>query len=268
MATRFDHDTAVRPRGGGVFETQVDPGWKIVRGPNGGYLAAILVRAMEAVVDDPERTLRSLNVHYLRPPTDGPAQVETRLERSGRSLTTVTARLCQQGELQALATAAFSRPRHSAELHHAIMPEVAPPESLPLQRSTGAAPMHARYEQRWAVGPRFFEGEQGDEAVSGGWVRLVEPRPLDAALLAAYADAWPPAIFGCALVPFPSGGVPTVDLTVHVRALPPAGAAIEDPVLVVFRTREAHEGFLEEDGEIWSRGGVLLAHSRQLALLV
>jgi len=268
METRFDRDTAVRPLGSGLFETQVDPGWKIVRGPNGGYLAAILVRALEAAADDAERTLRSLNVHYLRPPQDGPAQVETRVERRGRSLTTVTARLIQGGELQALATAALSKPRESAELHQAVMPEVPPPESLAPRDPALGAPMHARYEQRWAIGPHFFDGEQGREAVSGGWVRLVEPRPLDAALLAAYADAWPPAIFGCAGVPFPTGGVPTVDLTVHVRALPPAGADPNDPVLVIFRTREAHEGFLEEDGEIWSRGGVLLAHSRQLAVLV
>ena len=63
--------------------------------------------------------------------------------------------------------------------------------------------------------------------------------------------------------------VPTVDLTVHFRApLPPPGARPEDSYLVVFRTRVAAGGFMEEDGELWSRDGVLLCQSRQLAVVV
>jgi hypothetical protein len=62
--------------------------------------------------------------------------------------------------------------------------------------------------------------------------------------------------------------LPTIDLTVHFRA-PDAAAAVDgEPVLAVFRSSTAADGFFEEDGEIWSRDGVLLAHSRQLALLV
>jgi acyl-CoA thioesterase len=46
------------------------------------------------------------------------------------------------------------------------------------------------------------------------------------------------------------------------------GARPEDYVLASFRTNVVAEGFLEEDGEIWTREGVLLAQSRQLAAVL
>jgi acyl-CoA thioesterase len=80
-----------------------------------------------------------------------------------------------------------------------------------------------------------------------------------------YADAWMPAPFARLRAPV---AAPTIDLTVHFRA--PSVAVVlapEEPVLAVFRSSTAAGGFFEEDGELWSRQGVLLAHSRQLALL-
>jgi acyl-CoA thioesterase len=61
--------------------------------------------------------------------------------------------------------------------------------------------------------------------------------------------------------------VPTIDLTIHWRA--PAGAAPgEHPwVLGLFSTRLGAGGTWEEDGELWSEDGVLLAQSRQLAIV-
>jgi len=56
---------------------------------------------------------------------------------------------------------------------------------------------------------------------------------------------------------------------VHFRTpLPPSGAAPADAYLAVFRSGPARHGFVEEDGELWSRDGTLLAQSRQLALLL
>jgi acyl-CoA thioesterase len=45
-------------------------------------------------------------------------------------------------------------------------------------------------------------------------------------------------------------------------------AALDEPVLAVFRSHTSANGFFEEDGELWSRDGVLLAQSRQVALLL
>ncbi len=268
MQSRFDRDTEPRPLGNGAFEVRIDRGWWVVRGPNGGYIAALLVRALERAVADAARMLRSLTVHYVRAPGEGEARVETTLERAGRSVTTASARLLQGGQLQALALAAFALPRPSAELHHALRPEVPPHEACP-PRSGSGIPIRERFELRFAIGPPPFDGPRSREARTGGWLRLAEPRPLDAALLVAYADAWPPSVFACSELPQLAGGIPTVDLTVHVRTpLPVPGLRAEDPVLVAFRTREVSQGVLEEDGEIWSPDGRLLAHSRQLAILL
>ena len=74
----------------------------------------------------------------------------------------------------------------------------------------------------------------------------------------------PPPIF---LVAMPAGGAPTIDLSVHVRArLDDVTWNEGDWLLIRFSTRYGSNGFVEEDGEIWTADGTLLAHSRQLAL--
>ena len=263
--SRFDRDTAVEPAGGGLYRARIDPGWFVVRGPNGGYVAAILLRALAHAVGDATRAPRSLTVHYTAPPVEGPAEIETRVERSGRKLTSVSARLRQGERLLALALAAFSQSREAPGFRDLSPPEVAPPERCPA--IPRRIPLHERFEQRWAIGAPPFSG--GESALAGGWIRLAEgPGPLDAPLVAAFCDAWPPSVFGRLSEP-KAGGVPTIDLTIHFRtALPPEGARPGDFALCVFRSRYSRDGFLEEDGEVWSAGGELLAHSRQLALLL
>ena len=104
------------------------------------------------------------------------------------------------------------------------------------------------------------------EAVITRWIRLPEGRVVDGLVAAAITDAVIPAVFGRVEEQII---VPTVDLTIHFRSsLPLAGAKPDDYVLADFRTNVVAEGFLEEDGQIWSRDGVLLAQSRQLAAIL
>jgi acyl-CoA thioesterase len=262
--TKFDRDTALEPAGGGSYRGAIDRAWWIQAGPNGGYVAAIVLRALTLAVDDPARTPRSFTVHYLAPPVEGPVEVAVTVEREGRSLTFLSARMTQEGRLVATALAAFASTRPGPEFCDLVMPEVPPPAEVPVRTMEGPRPpLVDQYEQRAAIGGAPFSG---GPSVSGGWLKLAEPRLADHLLVAAFMDAWLPPVFIRTTTPL---AVPTVDLSIHFRhPLPVAGAEPDDFYLAVFRSQVAAEGFVEEDGELWTADGHLLAQSRQLAVLL
>ncbi len=270
--TRFERDTTIETLAPGRHRAELGDAWWIGPGPNGGYMAAVLLRAMAAATADPKRAPRSLTVHYLRRPERGAAEIHTAIERAGRSLSTVSARLVQHDRLVAFAIAALSEPRRPPQplvLPAARMPEVAPLARAPRWHAAEGSPaagFHEQLEMRWAVPETPWSGSA--VARSAAWVRLAEPCVPDAAVVALYADALPPAVFSVARAFADVGPVPTVDLTVHFRQpLPLAGVRADDFLLCHFTTRVVAEGFLEEDGEIWTADGVLVAQSRQLAIL-
>jgi len=267
MTTRFERDTAVRRDADCRYTAGLEPGWWVLRGPNGGYLAAIILRALVDMIADDARAPRSLTVHFTEPPVEGDVTIRTAIERVGRSVTSCSARMHQGDRLIALAVAAFATPRDGPEFCDLAAPDVPPPDATPaLPPPPAAPPITHRWDTRWVIGERPFEGPPGDEAVAGGWIRLEEPQPLDAVAVAAIADGWVPAVFSRTTKPL---AVPTIDLTVHFRTvLPDASLSADGFLLAVFRTRAASGGFLEEDGEVWSPDGTLLAQSRQLAVIL
>jgi acyl-CoA thioesterase len=262
--TEFDRDTAVVPAGDGVWHATISDQWAVPRGPNGGYIAALMLNALTAAVADPERAPRSLTLHYLRPPAPGPAAVHVTVERAGRTLTSLSARLLQGDRTMVLALAAFAGDFPTVADYAAPAPDVDPPAALhTVPDGPGIPPIALRTAMAPVFGPGPLSG--GDEAIVGGWLRLAEPRAADAAALAFYADAWLPSPFALLKAPAPA---PTVDLTIHFRTrLPHPGMAPEDPVLARFVSKTSAGGYFEEDGELWAPDGTLLAQSRQLALL-
>jgi acyl-CoA thioesterase len=271
--TKFDRDTAVWREGESgsetVFGAEVAPDWRAGRGPHGGYLAAMLLRALIESVSDAERAPRSLTIHYARAPEPGPVRITTVLEREGRSLSTLSARMHQGDELVALVLGAFSVPWGGPEISDMRMPEVDPPdpsrEGVKLIEQGGP-----EFARRIVLQPRmdgrpFDGGEQPMEV--RGWIGLAEPRPIDALSLAFFSDALIPAPF-MRMTEF--AAVPTIDLTVHFRAhmrLQP-DADPRELCLAQTTTELIHDGFFVEDGLIWATDGTLLAHSRQLAIVI
>ncbi len=266
MDNRFDIDTAIEATGEGTFDARVDRGWWIQRGPNGGYIAALLARAMRAGVDDPAKHARSLTVHYQAPADEGPAQIEVHTERSGRTVHFLGARLMQGPRLIATASGAFATVNaDSPAFADPSFPDFPAPETISSPPpGPVSVPMRERYDMRHVMGAPW-EGPQRT-AETGGWIRLREARPYDSILVAALSDAWYPAVFTRLATPM---GVPTIDLTVHIRSVGALQRMKPDDWLAVrFRTTVAAEGFLEEDGGLWAPDGTLIAHSRQLGLLL
>jgi acyl-CoA thioesterase len=259
----FDQDTALEALGPGRWRAQLHERWSVARGPNGGFVGALAARAAEAAAG---RSLRSLTTQFLEAPDPGPVEVLATVERKGGSTSAVSVRIERDGRPMALALATLGAWRDGeAEWHDARMPNAPPPaEAFPLDPSRNGIPaFFGNFDMRWAIGEPPQTGPS--EGLTGGWVRTALPRPVDAPRIVAFADCWLPAAYSRlgAIVP-----APTLDLTVHVRApLPPRGMGPEDFVLVVFRTRWGTGGLWEEDGEVWSQDGVLLAQSRQLALV-
>lgn len=260
--TRFEQDTAVEVLGPLRLRATIDEGWWIERGPNGGYMAAIALRAAIATVGDARRAPRSFTLHFSAPPRAGELEIVTAVEREGRSLSTVSGRMQQEGRLVALFLAALSRGRDTYDRQDLARPEAPPPEEcLEIERPT---PLGQRYDYRWLPGAQPDAGS--GRALTAGWIRPREAQPLEASLVAAYTDAFPPALFAVHEDHAHLGGLPTIDLNVHFHGeVPPQDS--DDFCLGVFRSDVGRDGFVAEDGEVWSRDGRLLAQSRQLAVV-
>lgn len=283
--TVFSRATAVSARGNGRYGATVDADWEAPTGPNGGYLAAIVVRSLEAeLATTGDRRLRSLTVHYLRRPELGPLELEARVVRAGRRAATAVFTARQEDREILTGVAAFTAPDLEAAAEWAPLPPRAgrPPApdapSVPPARyragagawiapGDGLPPIVRQLRMSPRLGGVPLAGrlpKDGTAAETGGWIASPEEQPLDVAYLAQLTDYWWPPAFEAVDRPVVA---PTLDLTIHVRAdVPPAGLPAA-PVLGHYRSAAAAGGLVEEDAALYLPDGTLLAQSRQLALL-
>jgi hypothetical protein len=265
--SEFDRDTAVTQRAPGVYDIDLSAGWTIFGAVNGGYLLAVLGRALADTL--PHADPFTISAHYLSASRSGPAVVRTDVVRTGRTLSTGQASLFQYDEegreverIRVLASYG-----DLGALPDDVRTTAEPPAFPPLEACFGPedGPTPAKDQQPiadrlmlkldpstigWALGQPSGKGEMR------AWFGLADGRDADPLSLLLAVDALPPTAFDLGVM----GWVPTVELTVHVRAKPAPG-----PVRVSITTRNLAGGFLEEDAEVWDSEDRLVAQSRQLA---
>ncbi|MEV7102479.1 thioesterase family protein [Streptomyces atroolivaceus] len=265
--SEFDRDTAVTLREEGVYNAELSAGWTIIHAVNGGYLLAMLGRALGEAL--PHSDPFSVSAHYLTASVPGPAVIRTQVVRAGRTLSTGEASLFQFAEdgteierIRVLATYG-DLDGLTDEIRTSARPPVMPPLEQCLGASDGTAPIpgSSAITERldikldpatvgWAVGAPSGKGEMR------GWFGLADGRDADPLSLLLTVDALPPTSFELGL----KGWTPTIELTTHIRCRPAPG-----PLRVSITTRNLAGGFLEEDAEVWDSADRLVAQSRQLA---
>lgn len=197
------------------------------------------------------------SAHFLAAPALGPAQVHVQSLRSGRSTRTVHAQLVQGGRpmLDAVVTAGtLGEP--GVPLHLAGRPPQLPPVQACLRSAMPAGqPRNGLLEQLdMRVDPATVGGTGVPEVAA--WLRYADGRDAGPLALLCLADALPPVTFSLGL----PGWVPTVELTVHVRAVPAPGW-----LRTVQRAQLMQDGWLDETSEIWDSQDRLVAQGHQLA---
>ncbi|MGW0560752.1 thioesterase family protein [Streptomyces sp. NPDC003016] len=268
--SEFDRDTALSSRAPdepGVYDAELSAGWTIIHAVNGGYLLALLGRALGDALPHPDPF--TVSAHYLTPSVPGRAVVRSQTVRTGRTLSTGQASLFQYaedgteverirvlasyGDLDALPddVRTSAKPPAMPPYEHCLGTD-AGPAVIP-----GSSAIAERLDVRldpatagWAVGAPSGKGEMR------GWFGLADGRDADPLSLLLTVDALPPTSFELGL----KGWTPTVELTTHIRCRPAPG-----PLRVSITTRNLAGGFLEEDAEVWDSADRLVAQSRQLA---
>jgi hypothetical protein len=266
----FDAATAVRPTGDpSLSEVDIHPLWTVGDKPNGGYLLAMLARAARSAGQGEAGEgweAVSSSVTYVLPPHPGPATVRTTVLRRGRSASQVRAVLAQDGVDMVDAVFVVSAIPPVARIRYdGIDPlDLAPPEDcvrLPPQTPTGLVvgmleAIDLRMDPRTL--PYSGPASEGARAELRGWTRFVDERPADPLSLLFFADAVPPAT----LMIGSSGWVPTLQMSVYVRARPTPGW-----LGLRFTGNLVADGLVDETCVLWDGRGRVVAQSTQLARL-
>ncbi len=263
MNTQFDNETTPHQQQDGSWTLMLSDQWNIGENPNGGYLIIPALRAMQGREEHPDPL--SVTAHFLRPGTGAaPAQIDTEIVRSGRSVTTTRGSLSQNETTRLELIAAFGNlidgTGHDYEI--SVPPPVIPSPENCVGRSGEQQGVdlviNNRIEMRMA--PVDASSTDPKKAEVSGWIRLLDGRDPDALSLVLFADAFPPPIFSYV---GRVGWVPTIEFTAHIRCRPAPGW-----VQGKFWTEDLKDGRMIETGLLWDSTGALVAQSRQLAMFL
>jgi acyl-CoA thioesterase len=260
----FDEATRITA-GDSRWQGRSSPDYWAFVGPFGGITAATILRALmehPQAAGDP----LAITVNYCAPIAEGPFDLDLRLIKANRSSQHWCVELSQEGrEPATLATAVFAERRPSWSQAQMTMPEAKPFEEIKRYPDVGVAWVK-QYDFRFVEGTVDFVGggakSPPGSAASKLWIGDRAPRRIDAPSLLSMSDAFFARIFHARGELVPIG---TVTLTTYFHA--DAADLLREGVTHVLGVADAkifHKSYGDQNGELWSPSGRLLATTTQM----
>ena len=269
-ATRVEGNRAGLHKAG-LHRARLYSDWEIW-GPNGGYLAAIALRAAGANAPEGHRPA-TFSCQYLFSPPSTDVELRVDPARVGRSAACFNIALVHDGKV-ALQAQVWTTNRDAGPEHQDIQaPEVAPPHELKSMREhlPPGSSIHPFWEHFEARPTHFWQPDERDPrgAVMEAWYRHRDPGApcdpfMDAARAMILIDTVPWPTFSLSQIPRPTFIAPSLDLTVWFHDRP----AAEGWMLVEGQAPHSRAGLIHGAARVWSEDGRLLASGGSQLLVV
>ena len=253
-----------------VFSFTPDPKYFVGNTPHGGYILALMNKAMTSVLPHPSAI--NSNIYYLDRTEPEQAELHVEVFRTSRGSSMGQVKLVQNKKLTCLYSALCSdfeyMKGHSGlstplpEIMHSVPKEdfkvmnyesfkIGSTPSFIQQLDMSVHPDHAWWD-------RDISSDVA-EARCSAYLEL-QGGVADTFVLSYLADILPPVVqnkYG------PLGWVPTLALTCNIRQLPQTNRLFIDGL-----AKDITNGYFEQDCYIWDLNGNLVATSRQLTKIL
>jgi acyl-CoA thioesterase len=257
----FDRAIALEVVDDDVVRGTTRPEWANMVGPFGGVTAAILLRAIQVHPDCLGEPV-ALTVNFAAPINDGDFEISRRAPRTNRTNQHWIVELSQNGAVTTTATAIFGIRRDTWSDTQAVPPAAPPPEQISRSSRENLPVWTDLYDMRFAEGS--FSGgavQTGSSSTTTLWVRDAVQRQVDFPALTAMSDIFFPRVYLRRGI-IPAG---TISMTTYFHAdtghLDALGG---DYILATARADRFDRGFFDQNAQLWSRDGALLATTYQI----
>ncbi|MEM6463824.1 MAG: thioesterase family protein [Pseudomonadota bacterium] len=261
MTFTLDGTLGLERRDNDIFVGRTDMKYWNLIGPYGGWIAALMLKAVLHDQEDSRFEPVAMTVDFMKAPKEGDLLLQRVCDRAGRTAAFWRVELAMpDGTVCARAMVTLAPHRETLVFSKTEMPDVPDPMSVQPSETTLLPINWAKlYETRVVKGAM---GTLSEDARSLVWVRDADLRPLDHISLIAISDSPFPRLF---LATGRASNISTVTLTVYFHAPSKELQAIGgDPILADARCERSVGGFYDQHTSFYSQARELVAVSQQM----